>query len=249
MQFADDPTQRLLVDAGIAAGMRVLDVGCGHGNVSALLARLVGPSGAVVGVDRDAGALAVARAKAAELGLAQVTFVERDLGALPGDLAGFDAAVGRRVLMYQPDAVAAVRAVAGAVRSGGVVVFQEHDPSMGPGRRAPLPLHEQVRAWIWQMVEREGANLHMGFDLDGVLRRAGLDVEHVRAEAIVQRPGAPYDLFSIVRAVLPRMVEQGVVDAATVDIDTLEARLRAEREASEGTYLPEMIFGAWARKR
>jgi SAM-dependent methyltransferase len=248
MVFAHDMTERLLIDAGIGPGMRVLDVGCGHGNVSVLLARLVGAQGAVLGVDRDGGALAIARARVHELGLAQVAFLERDLTALSADLGPFDAAVGRRVLMYQPNADAAVRSVASAVRSAGVVVFQEHDPSMGPGRLAPLPLHERLRTWIWQMVEREGASLHMGFELDGVLRRAGLDVEHVRAEAIVHRPGAPYDLFSMVRAVLPRMVAQGVVTAAEVGIDTLEQRLREERDRCPGTYLPEMVFGAWARK-
>ncbi|MEJ7732728.1 MAG: methyltransferase domain-containing protein [Polyangiaceae bacterium] len=248
MAFAHDMTERLLVDAGIGPGMRVLDVGCGHGNVSVLLARLVGAQGMVLGVDRDAGALAVAEARVRELGLLQIAFLQRDVGALSADVGTFDAAVGRRVLMYQPDAVAAVRSVATAVRPGGVVVFQEHDPSMGPGRLAPLPLHERVRGWIWQMVEREGASLHMGFDLDGVLRRAGLEVEHVRAEAIVQTPDAPYDLFSIVRAVLPRMVAAGVVGPEEVDIDTLEQRLRDERQGNPGTYLPELVFSAWARK-
>ena len=46
-------TRRLFVDAGIGPGMRVLDLGCGVGDVSLLLADLVGPTGEVVGVDRD----------------------------------------------------------------------------------------------------------------------------------------------------------------------------------------------------
>jgi ubiquinone/menaquinone biosynthesis C-methylase UbiE len=41
--------------AGLAPGMRVLDLGCGAGDVAMLAADLVGPSGSVVGIDRDAG--------------------------------------------------------------------------------------------------------------------------------------------------------------------------------------------------
>ena len=44
-------TRRLFVDAGISTGMRVLDVGCGSGDVSMLAGEIVGPSGQVVGVD------------------------------------------------------------------------------------------------------------------------------------------------------------------------------------------------------
>jgi ubiquinone/menaquinone biosynthesis C-methylase UbiE len=46
-------TERLLRSAGIDAGMRVLDLGCGAGDVSMLAAELVGPAGIVVGIDRS----------------------------------------------------------------------------------------------------------------------------------------------------------------------------------------------------
>src|SRR5688500_3219381 len=67
-------TERFLVEAGIGPGMRVLDVGCGVGDVSLLLGELVGPKGAVIGVDRDPRALALARQRA--IGREQVTFLE-----------------------------------------------------------------------------------------------------------------------------------------------------------------------------
>ncbi|TMJ53049.1 MAG: methyltransferase domain-containing protein, partial [Alphaproteobacteria bacterium] len=46
-------TQRLFEQAGIAPGMRVLDIGSGPGDVAFLAARMVGPAGEVIGVDRD----------------------------------------------------------------------------------------------------------------------------------------------------------------------------------------------------
>lgn len=57
---------------------------------------------------------------------------------------------------------------------------------MVPGRLTSLPLHERVHGGIWQTVAREGANIHMGFDLPVVLEQAELTVEHVRAEGSVR---------------------------------------------------------------
>ena len=68
-------TERLLHNAGIDAGMRVLDLGCGAGEVSMLAAELVGPAGSIVGIDRSH----VAKERARESGLRQNTFVQTSI--------------------------------------------------------------------------------------------------------------------------------------------------------------------------
>ncbi len=65
----------------------------------------------------------------------------------------------------------------------------------------------------------------MGFDLPPVLRGPGLDVRHVRAEAVVQTPQTHYPAAANLRAMLPRIVSHGVATEAEVDVDTLESRL------------------------
>ena len=57
-------TTRFFTEAGISRGMRVLDVGCGSGDLSFFIASLVGQEGAVVGVDRDLSALSMPRQSA-----------------------------------------------------------------------------------------------------------------------------------------------------------------------------------------
>jgi hypothetical protein len=152
------------------------------------------------------------------------------------------------VLMYQPDAVKAVQKLAAALKPGGLIVFQEHDSSMVPASLVPLPLHERVHGWMWKTVEREGANVHMGFDLASVLEQAGLTVEQVRAEAVVQTRTTQRALEPIIRAMIPRIVEKGVASEEEIDVETLDQRLTEERERVNATYVSDMVFGAWARK-
>lgn len=243
-----DFTTRLLIDAGIGEGMRILDVGCGSGDVSVLLCDLVGGDGEVVGVDHDADAIAIARQRSAAHDKPSLSFIQCELLELQDSVGTFDAIVGRRVLMYQRDAVATIRALSKCLRSGGVMVFQEHDTTMAPASLDPFPLHKRAQFWIQEMIAREAADLHIGFNLHRIFTQAGLTVESVRAECLVQTPDAPYSLGGIVRACLPRIIALGVASIEDVDIETLQERLDQERSASSGVYIGDVMFGSWARK-
>lgn len=241
-------TERLLDEAGLAPGWTVVDIGCGPGAVTRMIARRVGPGGRVLAVDRDPAMLDMTRRMAADEGLANVSVIEGGFDAeLPGH-GTIDAIVGRRVLMYQADPVAAVEALARALRPGGVVAFHEHDASqLVPGRH-PLPLHDEVRDWLAKMLSREGARLDMGLTLHEVMSAAGLAVESVRAEANLLTPDSSYPVGMIVRAVMPRLERFGITDMPSADPDTLDERLRQERQANGATCLWELVFRAVARK-
>src|SRR5579859_7296516 len=71
--------RRLLEAAGLSAGMHVLDVGCGPGEVSLLAAELVGELGIVIGVDRDESTIHIAQGRAQEAGLKNLSFLLGDL--------------------------------------------------------------------------------------------------------------------------------------------------------------------------
>ena len=97
-------THQLLQQAGISTGMRVLDVGCGAGDVAFLVADLVGSTGGVVGVDRAAEAIQRATMRAQARHLENVKFLEGDPTKMQFD-GPFDAVVGRLILMYYPDPI------------------------------------------------------------------------------------------------------------------------------------------------
>jgi SAM-dependent methyltransferase len=76
-EYLRDFTADVLRRAGIAPGMRVLDIGCGVGDVSLVAAEIVSSSGTVLGVDRSEQAVAAARPRQREL----TTFVSRRLNS------------------------------------------------------------------------------------------------------------------------------------------------------------------------
>jgi hypothetical protein len=241
-------TEQFLVEAGIGRGMRVLDVGCGVGDVTLLVAELVGPDGVVVGVDRDARALQLARERAA--GHGRVTFAEGDLRELAVD-EPFDAAIGRLVLLYLGDPVTAIRRVAGSVRPGGVVGFQDLDFSMLPSACwPPAPLFERCIRWLGEVQRRAGMEMQMGLKYRWAFMEAGLPAPELRMDVALgggpDFAGYQY-IASTVRSALPLMERMGVATAVEVDIDTLADRLRVEAEAGHGTITLPPLAGAWAR--
>src|SRR6266568_6045915 len=78
-QMLNPFTPRLLEDAGISRGMKVLDVGCGPGDVSLIVAELVGEEGRVVGVDMNPTVLQLAKSRAQEARLSQISFQSGDI--------------------------------------------------------------------------------------------------------------------------------------------------------------------------
>jgi ubiquinone/menaquinone biosynthesis C-methylase UbiE len=169
--------------AGIAPGMRVLDLGCGMGDVSLLAARLVGPTGSVVGIDRDEVIVRKARERvcrddhAADFEVICSDLLEFDAPSM------FDAVVGRYILLYQPDPVSAVRHAAKQVRSGGIVVFHEMDFA-NPIRSYPdeTLFGKLMYGLITDTFRRAGSHADMGLHLTRVFREAGLPWPTIAAE-------------------------------------------------------------------
>ena len=89
-------TERLFREAGIGAGCRVLDIGSGIGDVAMIVARLVGTSGEVLGVEHNPGFVARARERIAAVGFRNVNFIQADANALAINRS-FDGVVGRFV--------------------------------------------------------------------------------------------------------------------------------------------------------
>jgi len=237
----------LLRMAGIASGMRVLDIGCGAGDASMLLAELVGPNGSVIGVDMDPSILELARARTAEAGLDHVSFIEADLADLRLD-EPVDALVGRLILLHLKEPVATVRALSRLVRSGGVVSFQEYNATRARSV-PPTPVLTRLLDWIIGAFRAAGLNPDLGEQVAPILRDSGLPVEGAASAGIAGTAGSvvPEYLVDTVRSVLPRALARGLVTEAVVNIDTLAERVTRELEEAGATVWSAELAAAWAR--
>ena len=171
----EGPTSSLLRQAGLGPGQRVLDIGCGAGDVSLLLSDFVGPTGQVIGVDRAPEAIATARRRAAAAGRGNVTFVESALDAL--DLAPVDAVVGRFVLMHQPDPAATLARVSRHVRAGGAVAMMESHLDalvMEWHSWPPSAAYGTLLDLMLRTIRAAGGRTDMGLRLRGTFFDAGL---------------------------------------------------------------------------
>jgi SAM-dependent methyltransferase len=243
-------TERLLRGAGIGPGMRVLDLGCGAGDVSMLAAELVGPTGSVVGIDRSQEVIAVARERARTAKLQHVDFEEVSVEAF-SDPEPFDAVIGRYVLIHQADPVAFIRAAASRVRPGGVVVFQELC-TYGQVVQSLPSVSLWQRAWEWSQMALEAVAPHCdaGGRLIEHFSRAGLPQPTLFCERPVGG-GEASPLYAwtaeTLESFLPQLLRMGVLTADTVAIGTFETRLRNAVVEARSQLIGLAQYCAWAK--
>jgi SAM-dependent methyltransferase len=180
---------RFLARAGFDEGATVVDLGCGPGYTTLDLARVVGPKGQVIAVDRDGErSLPLLEERAKESGFSNVETRVADLEAFDLPEGSADGVYGRWVLMYLPEraAEALVGRVARWLKPGGACALAElcnyrhihiHPPS------AHLPAIAE--ALIQAVKGERDCNAEIGNALPGLLSRAGLSVElHVVTKAV-----------------------------------------------------------------
>jgi arsenite methyltransferase len=119
-------------------GEAVLDIGCGAGMDSLIAAQMVGSGGSVMGIDMTPQMVAKARASVAEMGLANVEFVEGSAENLPFPDATFDVVISNGVIDLIPDKDAVFSEIMRVLRAGGRIQLADvtvQRPVSEEGRR------------------------------------------------------------------------------------------------------------------
>ena len=247
-----ESTRRALTSCGLAEGMRVLDVGCGSGDVTRLAADLVGASGSVLGIDTDADSVASAAETARALGVANVAFEVGEASSF-AQAETFDALVGRFVLMHQASPGDMLAAAARAVRPGGTIMFLESHMTALLDAPHSLPysaLYDEIVRWKCRVVAA-GADIEAGLGLYRTFRAADLPAPEMHMEAPVSGgPDSPIYRYMAesVRSMLCMADAHDIGGFSAERAALLEDQLKSEVVTSGGVLVCWPVVSAWCRK-
>jgi hypothetical protein len=194
----------------------------------------------------------MARTRAQDEERDNVVFVAGDCRNVP--LAdGFDAAVGRFVLVFTGDATETLQTIVDRVKPGGVVAFAEADFSSVLGYMHAGPAGVNRSLWDWMATACQSAGLHtaMAPHLNRAFIAAGLGVPEMALQApICGADGwAGYQwAAATLRSMLPVLEEHGIVTADVLAPESLAARCRAEVAKTGVPFMLLPLVTAWARK-
>lgn len=239
-------TEALLHAAGIAAGMTCLDVGCGVGHVSRVLARLVGAEGRVVGLDADPVQLDEARQEGDHAGLRNLEFRLTDVTTWtePG---AYDVVYGRFIVSHLPDRPAAVRRFADALRPQGVLILEDIDFA-GAFCHPPNAAYARYCELYTRLIERRGGDANAGVTLFGLCREAGLQglvlrvVQPTHCACTAEKELSLSTLINIGDAA----VAEGLITRA--ELERITEELTAFTRDEQTTVACPRIFQVWGRK-
>lgn len=179
-------------------GMRILDIGCGTGAITADIARAVSPGGSVIGVDRDASNLEIARLERGNV--ANLTFQLGDVMA--SDFATpfgapFDVVNATRMLLWISEPVRALAQMKTVLRPGGRMVALEYSLEDTEWEPEPPRLFRDFYSAFLQWRASKGWDNAIGRHLPEFLEAAGFaEIETHRCDEAVRR-GDPdtHDVF------------------------------------------------------
>lgn len=239
-------TLALLARVGVRPGMHCLDVGCGGGDVTADLARLVGGEGRVVGFDLDEVKLEIARAEASAAGLDNVGFERRDIlaGELPA--ATFDLVYARFLLTHLREPARAVDRMRDLLAPGGLLVIEDIDFS-GHFVHPPAEAFAAYVDLYGQAARLRGADPDIGPRLPGLLRSAGLEGTAMQ----VAQPAGFQGEVKLVAAITLEGIADAVLAAGLATQERVDATIAGlHRLAQDDTTVMSIarIVQAWARK-
>jgi ubiquinone/menaquinone biosynthesis C-methylase UbiE len=217
--------------------MRVLDIGCGVGDVTMIAAQLVGAAGHVTSIDLDQASIETAQRRAAAFGFENTSFHRADIAEYVSS-SPFDAVIGRLVLEFVPDPIAIIKRLYGMLRPGGILAYSAH-----------LPLRLSVTKAARDAFQLGGANTEMEQQLYQGFIASGFHEPQLRVELPVgNSPEFRSLLPDLFTAVMPNIIARSLTIGHLGDLNTLKDRLDEELDKQNSFASFVALIGVFGRK-
>jgi len=226
-----------LTKLGIRSNMNVLDVGCGTGSVSFMIARIVGANGSTTAVDSNPYVLNYCKNIAQTLDLFNVKFLEADATKLKFESDSFDASYSRFLFQHVPEAEKALQEMIRVTRKGGQIMVEDCDLFTW----IVYPENESVsRLWHWYesiQVER-GTDPRIGRKLYSMFLNEGLNpTVEVYSKSVYSNK---IKFWGSIMAVLNKVDNE--------QLKNLVSGIDEFSRLSDSIFVFPLVFRVWAKK-
>ncbi len=238
-------TFQLVKRTGIGEGMICLDMGCGGGDVTLGLARLVGPEGRVVGVDMDAVKLEAAREEAGRQKISNVEFQQADIYQWSSG-RGYDRIYVRFLLTHLAEPKTALNRLRRALRPGGILILEDIDVT-GSFCYPRCAAYERYIELYRQVVQRRNGDPDIGPKLYGLLVEAGLQSVHMALTQLfhVDQEEKMLSLITLVN-ITDAVLSEGL--AKRTELQQVVTELEAFTNDPTTVMSLPRVFQAWGRR-
>lgn len=243
-----EPTANWLLDQiGVQPGWRAVDIGCGPIGILNLLSQRVGPSGAVIGLEREQRFVEMAHAEIATRGLGNVTMVQADALNTGLEKGSFDLVHERLVLINVSAREAFLTEMLSLLRPGGTVALEDVDNISWLCQPAH-PSWDILLNAFHSVFHAGGGDGFVGRRLPVFLRAA--DVTNIQIKVTVATPPVGdyrrTHLLSLIDSIRDKVIANGVLN---------EAKLNEHREALAQhlkdpgtTVIDKLLVQCWGQK-
>lgn len=238
-------TERHLDRAGDLNGCTAVDVGCGGGDVTFALARRVGPSGQVMGIDLDVEKLAWAQADAEAQGIAHVRFEAIDV-AKAWPIKNADVVYARFILTHLAEPQVLLAQAMAALKPGGMILVEDIDIA-GHFSHPECPVVVAYAELYMALSRRRGGDPLIGRRLSLLLEQAGFDKVETAVVQPFSRQGGAKDVADLTfAAIADGLQAEGL--ASKAEITRIGRELQEFNKRPDTIVSMPRIFQAWARK-
>lgn len=233
----DRGTQRHILERGLTAGWRCLEVGAGGGSITEWLCEQVGQTGEVVATDIDTRFVEAIDAP-------NLRVVRSDL--VTDELRGgeYDLVHARALVEHLPEKQAIVKKLSGALAPGGWLILEDFDWKSSSYPAGPSETYDRITEAVLTLFEAAGYERDFGRRLPELLYEAGLEAIGAEGRSLLVKGGseeAQFYLFTLLQ------VADGLVGSGLSTQELIDTAI-AEMQNPDNYVMSPVVVAAWARR-